>query len=87
MTDPAYSGKLLGIIKSQNLEIFDTLPLIKPKPDKASKMYYSIIDWMKDHGYQGTWEEQKELAAKYNIHDYHGTAAQNILLLKLVGGQ
>lgn len=86
MTDPAYSGKLIGIIKSQNLEIFDTLPLTKPKPDTGSKHYLSLIDWMKDHGYKGTWAEQEQLAAKYNIANYTGTAAQNILLLKILGG-
>ncbi|NBJ71686.1 DUF3597 family protein [Roseburia sp. 1XD42-34] len=61
----------------------------KPTPNpKPSKKYDSIVDYMKDHNMDSSFNNRKKLAAKYGIKNYRGTASQNVALLnKLQGGK
>ncbi|WP_199690477.1 MULTISPECIES: N-acetylmuramoyl-L-alanine amidase, partial [Clostridia] len=57
------------------------------KPTKPSKKYDSIVDYLKAHGMDSSFNNRKRLAAKYGIKNYSGTASQNVTLLnKLQGG-
>lgn len=86
MTDPAYSGKLLGVIKSQNLSIFNSIPQ-QPKPASAGQHLNtetSIVDYLKSQGKDSSFAALAILARQHQISNYTGTAAQNIQLLRLL---
>lgn len=80
MTDPAYSSKLIGIVKSYGLESYDQ--------NFFKKTYTSIVDYLKDHGLDSSFESRMRLARSHHIPDYQGTAVQNLQLLnQLQGGK
>lgn len=83
MTDPSYSGKLLAVIQSQNLAIYDQIPQ-QPKPSAAH--YKSIVDFLKSQGKDSSYHARAILAEQHGIKNYTGTAAQNEQLLHLLGG-
>ena len=84
MTDPAYAGKLLAVIKSQNLSVYDQIPQ-QPKPTAAH--YKSIVDYLKQIGKDSSYHARAILAREHGIKNYTGTAAQNVELLHLLGGK
>lgn len=79
MTDPAYAGKLLGTIKANNLEKYNSIPQIQ-KPTNLN-INTSVVDFLKYHGMDSSRASLALLAKKYGIQPYSGTAAQNISLL------
>jgi len=83
MTDPAYAGKLLAVIKSQNLSVYDQMPQ-QPKPTAAH--YKSIVDFLKTQGKDSSYPARAILARQHGIKNYSGTADQNAQLLKILGG-
>jgi flagellum-specific peptidoglycan hydrolase FlgJ len=80
MTDPAYSGKLLGIIKSEKLEVFNHLPQ-QPHPQESHPDTLSLVDYLKSQGKDSSFAARALFAKKYAIKNYSGTAAQNLLIL------
>jgi flagellum-specific peptidoglycan hydrolase FlgJ len=86
MTDPAYAGKLLGVIKSENLQVFDQLPT-QPKPAQAEPVFTSLVDFLKHKGKDSSFAARVILARQHGINDYKGTPAQNVTLLKILGGK
>lgn len=85
MTDPAYAGKLLGIIKSENLAVYDTLPQ-QPHPATTHPSYKSIIDYLKAIGKDSSYAGRVILARQHGIKNYTGTAAENTKLLSILEG-
>jgi flagellum-specific peptidoglycan hydrolase FlgJ len=80
MTDPAYSGKLLGVIKSENLQQYDIIPQIQ-KPQQKLNVNTSVVDFLKSKGMDSSFAACALLARRYHIQPYTGTAAENIQLL------
>lgn len=83
MTDPAYYGKLLGVIKSQNLEVYNTIP----KHEEKHPIFLSLVDFLKSQGKDSSYPGRAILAKEHGINNYTGTQEQNIKLLQLLGGQ
>lgn len=88
MTDPAYSGKLLAVIKSQGYEKLDQQPT--QPPPKAGIHYAvpaggwnlnSIVDYLKSQGRDSSFPALTILAHQHGINNYVGSAAQNEQLL------
>ncbi|QTY14792.1 N-acetylmuramoyl-L-alanine amidase family protein [Virgibacillus pantothenticus] len=60
----------------------------KPAPEpKPSKKYKSVVDYMKDHKMDASFNNRKRLAEKYGIKNYRGTASQNVTLLNKLQGR
>ena len=53
-----------------------------PQPVK----YTSIVDYLKSKGMNASFAARQQLAKRYGINDYRGTAAQNTLLLQKLQG-
>ena len=85
MTDPAYSGKLLAVIKSQDLEKFDRTPTAPPAAHQTQH-YKSLVDFLKANGKDSSFQSRAILAKRNGIRDYIGTADQNTKLLSLLQG-
>jgi hypothetical protein len=86
MTDPAYSGKLLAVIKSQDLAKYDSTPTA-PASTHQTQHYKSLVDFLKSNGKDSSFAARALLAKQNGIAHYQGTADQNTRLLKLLGGQ
>jgi hypothetical protein len=90
MTDPSYSGKLLAVIKSQDLAKYDNMPQ-QPKPAAAAAQshpsYKSLVDFLKAKGKDSSYPARVILAHRNGIKNYTGTATENTQLLKILGGQ
>jgi flagellum-specific peptidoglycan hydrolase FlgJ len=85
MTDPAYSGKLLAVIKSQALEVYDSMPN-QPAAVTQTEHFKSLVDFLKANGKDASFPSRALLAKQHGIKNYQGTASQNNQLLKALGG-
>lgn len=83
MTDPAYSGKLLGVIKSQDLAAYDRTP---EKAAAAQKSFTSIVDFLKSKNQDSSFSNRAKLARQIGIKNYSGTTEENTKLLHHLGG-
>jgi len=81
MTDPAYSGKLLGVIKSQDLAKYD-----QTQAAAAHKSFTSIVDFLKSKNIDSSFSNRAKLARAHGIMNYSGTTAENTKLLTILGG-
>ena len=52
----------------------------------TNKKYISLVDYLKDHGIDSSFNNRKILATKHGILNYRGTAEQNIKLLNILQG-
>jgi flagellum-specific peptidoglycan hydrolase FlgJ len=87
MTDPNYSGKLLAVVKSQDLAKYDSTPTA-PASTHQTEHYKSLVDYLKANGKDSSFSSRAILAKQNGIVGYHGTADQNTRLLsKLQGGK
>ena len=90
MTDPAYAGKLLAVIKSQDLAKYDVIAQ-QPKPAAAAAQshpsYKSLVDFLKAKGKDSSFASRTILANQNGIRNYTGTAAQNTQLLTILEGK
>jgi len=80
MTDPAYSGKLLAVIKSENLAVYNALPQ-QPHPAETHPATLSLVDYLKGQGKHSSFAARALFAKKYAIKNYRGTAEQNLSIL------
>jgi len=84
MTDPKYSSKLLSVIKSYQLTEYDektTIPVTKPdRSDLHTET--SLVDYMKAKGMDSHFANRLDLAKKYGIKAYTGTASQNKIIMR-----
>jgi flagellum-specific peptidoglycan hydrolase FlgJ len=85
MTDPAYSSKLLSVVKTFSLMELDKAVPVQAPPHKDS-VFTSIVDYLKSKGMDSSFSARKALAAKYKITNYVGSNTQNVVLLKLIQG-
>lgn len=81
MTDPAYSAKLLAVIKSQALEVYDHMPT-QPRSTTQTKHFKSLVDFLKANGKDSSFPSRALLAKQHGIKNYNGNAEQNTALLK-----
>ena len=81
MTDPAYSGKLLGVIKSQNLA-----SIAPEKAAAAHKSFTSIVDFLKSKHIDSSFSNRAKIARTHGILNYNGSTEQNNTLLRYLGG-
>jgi len=81
MTDPAYSGKLLGVIKSQDLAKYD-----QTQAAAAHKSFTSIVDFLKNKHIDSSFSNRAKIARAHGITNYSGTTAENTKLLTILGG-
>jgi len=81
MTDPAYSGKLLGVIKSQELSKYD-----QTQAAAAHKSFTSIVDFLKSKNIDSSFSNRAKLARQHGILNYNGSTEQNTTLLRYLGG-
>jgi len=85
MTDPAYSTKLLSVIKSYHLTDFDGEEVAAPAAPAATtrRSYtgHSIVDYLKFRGIDSSFANRARLAKAHGISHYEGSAKQNSDLL------
>jgi flagellum-specific peptidoglycan hydrolase FlgJ len=81
MTDPAYSGKLLAVIKSEHLAVYNALPQ-QPHPAEIHPAHVSLVDYLKSEGKDSSFAARAIFAKRFKMKGYQGTAAQNNLLLQ-----
>jgi flagellum-specific peptidoglycan hydrolase FlgJ len=86
MTDPAYSGKLLAVIKSQALEVYDSMST-QPRATTQTAHFKSLVDYLKSIGKDSSFPSRAILAKQHGIQNYQGTNDQNTKLLQLLGGK
>lgn len=85
-TDPNYTSKLLSIINSNKLHLWDDeilKPAKKETVDKISK-FTSIVDYLNSKKMDSSFAARGKLAVKYGIKDYKGSSSQNLQLLNLM---
>jgi len=85
MTDPAYSGKLLAVIKSQALEVYDHMA-VPPRSTVNTEHFRSLVDYLKANGKDSSFHGRAILAKQKGISHYSGNADQNTKLLKILQG-
>ncbi|WP_340084469.1 DUF3597 family protein [Siminovitchia sp. FSL H7-0308] len=71
----------------QNLKLLNTLrsggtPPTTPEQPQGNQKTNSIVDYLKSIGVDSSFANRKKLAEQHGIHNYTGTAEQNLLLLK-----
>lgn len=91
-----WGGDWSGFVDSPHLQFnhrgygtdtFTGKPVYKDTPIViAPKKFTSIVDYLKYHKQNSSYAARQQLAAKYGIKDYRGTADQNTKLLNMLQG-
>jgi len=87
MTDPAYSSKLISVIKSYHLTDFDAHTLEVINNDGRTYKGNSLVDYLKFRGIDSSFTNRLRLAKAHGIFNYEGSSSQNTKLLKLMEGE
>ena len=84
---PVFDYKKVLADKNNDASVSKPKPPTKPNVSKPQqKRYTSIVDYLNDNNMGSSFNARKDLASRYGIKNYTGTAAQNTKLLNLLQG-